>query len=191
MTVFAVSETAERILDVAQGLAQTRGFHGFSYADIAAELGITKASLHYHFATKAELGRSMLIRYSERFGAALAELDIEPDPRKRLYRYVEIYESVVVRDRMCLCGMFAAEYQALPAPMQRELRCFFDANEVWLAETLASGREAAVLIFPGSPVEAARALTATLEGAMLLARAYEEPARFTTTAQSVLDGLIA
>jgi TetR/AcrR family transcriptional regulator, transcriptional repressor for nem operon len=183
------SETAERILGVAEGLAQTRGFHAFSYADIAAELGITKASLHYHFATKAELGHTLLVRYSQRFAAALAALDDEPDPRQRLYRYAQIYESVLVRDRMCLCGMFAAEYQTLPVAMQRELRRFFDANEAWLAKNLSLGRESGVLVFAGSAEEAARTLTATLEGAMLLARAYEEPARFTATAHSVLAGL--
>jgi TetR/AcrR family transcriptional repressor of nem operon len=37
---------------------QTRGYNGFTYADIAAELGIAKASLHHHFASKALLGRS-------------------------------------------------------------------------------------------------------------------------------------
>ena len=45
--------TAEQILDVAEGLVQTRGFNSFSYADIAKQLGITTASLHYHFGSKA------------------------------------------------------------------------------------------------------------------------------------------
>ena len=49
--------TPERILDVAERLVQLRGFNDFSYADIARELGITTASLHYHFPSKAELGR--------------------------------------------------------------------------------------------------------------------------------------
>ena len=35
---------------------QTRGYNGFSYADIAAELGVTKATLHFHYATKEQLG---------------------------------------------------------------------------------------------------------------------------------------
>jgi len=51
------SEAAKAILDVAEQLAQTKGYNGFSYADIAAQLGLTKASLHYHFPSKAELGR--------------------------------------------------------------------------------------------------------------------------------------
>ena len=52
--------TAGRILDVAERLVQLRGFNGFSYADVAAELGITKASLHYHFPGKAELGEALI-----------------------------------------------------------------------------------------------------------------------------------
>ena len=63
-------DTAERILDVAERLVQTRGFNGFSYADIAGELGMTKAALHYHFAGKAELGEALVTRYAERFAAA-------------------------------------------------------------------------------------------------------------------------
>ena len=52
----AAADTADRILDSAERLVQVRGFNAFSYADVARELGITKASLHYHFAGKAELG---------------------------------------------------------------------------------------------------------------------------------------
>ena len=67
--------TAARILDVAEVLVQTRGFNGFSYADIAAEMNITKAALHYHFAGKAELGEALISRYAARFADALAAVD--------------------------------------------------------------------------------------------------------------------
>jgi TetR/AcrR family transcriptional repressor of nem operon len=180
--------TAPRILDVAERLAQTRGFNGFSYADIAAELRMTKASLHYHFATKAELGRALIVRYSGRFEVALAAI-LAPDAQLTLSRYVHLYEDMLVRDRMCLCGMFAAEYSTLPAAMQSELRRFFDRNESWLAKTLERGRAAGALHFDGAPLEAARTLTAALEGAMMLARSYEEPARFTRTARYLLAAL--
>ena len=55
-------DTAARILDVAERLVQTRGFNGFSYADVASELDVTKASLHYHFPGKAELGQALIAR---------------------------------------------------------------------------------------------------------------------------------
>src|ERR1700676_2907376 len=95
-------DTAQRILDVAERLAQTRGFNGFSYADIAAELGMTKASLHYHFAAKADLGCALIVGYGRRFEAALAEI-ASANLQVTLCRYVQLYEDVLVRDRMCLC----------------------------------------------------------------------------------------
>src|SRR3954453_22798953 len=102
--------TAARILDVAERLAQVRGFNGFSYADIATELGITKAALHYHFAGKADLGEAIVSRYADRFGQALAALDaISPEPTAadKLRGYADLYLGVLRDQRMCLCGMLA------------------------------------------------------------------------------------
>ena len=53
-------DTAAEILDVAERLVQVRGFNGFSYGDVASELKITTAALHYHFAGKAELGEALI-----------------------------------------------------------------------------------------------------------------------------------
>jgi TetR/AcrR family transcriptional repressor of nem operon len=178
-------DTPSRILAVAERLAQTRGFNGFSYADIAAELKITKASLHYHFATKAELGRALIVAYGRRFTDALARIGTGR-PVDALRRYVQLYDDVLVKDRMCLCGMLAAEYSTLPARMRSELRGFFDRNEAWLAGNLERGRKTGTLRFEGSARESARMLTAGLEGAMLLARSYEEPERFEATARRLL-----
>src|SRR5512144_3174565 len=68
------SATAEQILDIAETLIQTRSYSAFSYQDIADALGIRKASIHYHFATKADLGVAVVDRYVERFGSALAAM---------------------------------------------------------------------------------------------------------------------
>src|SRR5687768_1212122 len=88
------TEAAKAILDIAEELAQTRGYNGFSYADIAAKLGVTKASLHYHFASKAELGRALIARYHHGFGAALDSIDKRPaTPPGKLRHYVELYDE--------------------------------------------------------------------------------------------------
>jgi AcrR family transcriptional regulator len=107
----AAADTAQRVLDVAERLVQTRGFNGFSYADIAAALGITKASLHYHFPTKADLGRRLIERYEHRFLEAVAAIDRSgADAREKLRRYAAIYVDVLRANRMCLCGMLASDY---------------------------------------------------------------------------------
>jgi len=101
--------TAPRILDVAERLVQVRGFNGFSYADIAAELQITKAALHYHFASKAALGEALIARYADRFMGALASLDTaDGTVRAKLDSYAGLYLQVLRNRKMCLCGMLVA-----------------------------------------------------------------------------------
>jgi TetR/AcrR family transcriptional repressor of nem operon len=182
--------TASRILDVAERLVQVRGFNGFSYADIAAELKITKAALHYHFAGKADLGEALIARYAARFAEALAELDVvDGDARAKLDAYAGLYLKVLRNRTMCLCGMLAAEYQTLPPPMRDAVVRFFDQNEIWLERVLERGREAGRLRFAGSARDTARMIVGGLEGAMLIARPYGDVARFQVAAANLLAGL--
>jgi TetR/AcrR family transcriptional regulator, transcriptional repressor for nem operon len=184
------SEAAQKILDIAEQLAQTCGFNGFSYADIAAQLGVTKASLHYHFPTKAELGRALIEQYHVKFALELEGIDQRTSAApKKLQQYVELYHQVMRNDRMCLCGMFAAEYATLPPAMQGELRRFFDTNDRWLSVVLDKGRRAGEITFEEAPQERARVLLGTLEGALLIARTYGDDSRFRSVAKHLLRAL--
>jgi TetR/AcrR family transcriptional repressor of nem operon len=185
-------DTATRILDVAERLAQVRGFNGFSYADIAAELGITKAALHYHFASKADLGEALIDRYAARFSDALAAIDAAASaPPAKLRGYAELYVDVLRNQRMCLCGMLAAEYPTLPDAMRASVVSFFDHNETWLRQVLEQGRGDGSLQFSGSTREVARMIISCLEGAMLVTRPYGDIPRFQDAAASLITGLIA
>jgi len=191
MAKAAVSaDTSRRILDVAERLVQTRGFNGFSYADIAEALEVTKASLHYHFPTKGDLGKRLIERYEESFLAALKGIDSAgAGARDKLKRYIRIYADVLRDNRMCLCGMLASDYATLPKPMKEEVKHFFDENERWLAAVLDAGRKAGKLEFKGSALELARAMVGSLEGAMMLARSYGEVSRFDTAAERLIAAL--
>jgi TetR/AcrR family transcriptional regulator, transcriptional repressor for nem operon len=181
---------ARAILDSAEALAQTRGYNGFSYADVAAQLGVTKASLHYHFRSKAELGRALIERYHVAFSESLDSISRETDePCRKLERYVALYDAVLQNNRMCLCGMLAAEYATLPAPMQTQLHLFFDANERWLTAVLEEGRRVGRFGFKEGTNERARLLLGALEGAMLIARSYGDPRRFVVAASALLADL--
>ena len=185
-----VEATSDRILDVAERLVQVRGFNGFSYADVAAELHVTKASLHYHFATKAELGRALIERYAERFARALAKIEARPaDASVMLQAYAEIYGNVLRRKRMCLCGMLAAEYRTLPKPMQDSVIRFFDLNHAWLARVLERGRDDGTLRFSGPAEQVAEMIVGALEGAMLVSRPYGDLTRFEAAANHLLASL--
>jgi TetR/AcrR family transcriptional repressor of nem operon len=187
-----VRDTVSEILDTAERLVQVRGFNAFSYADIAATLGITKASLHYHFPSKADLGRALIERYSGRFGDTLAEIDAAGgDANAKLAAYAEIYANVLRDHRMCLCGMLAADYDTLPDPMRAAVVSFFDRNEAWLVAVLAQGEREGSLRLQGSERDAAQAIVSGLEGAMLIARPYEDVSRFESAATRLLRSFAA
>ncbi len=184
------NRTAERILDIAERLVQTRGFNNFSYADIATELGLTTASLHYHFRGKAELGQALITRYAERFDEALAMIDRDiPDAPEKLEAYANLFAGVLEGKRMCMCGVLAAEYQTLPKPMRSAVIRFFDDNQRWLADVLTHGQADKTLAFKGSADEVAQSILSTLEGAMLVARPYGNLDRFNSTAHQLLSSL--
>ena len=183
-------DTRVRILDAAERLVQQRGFNGFSYATVASELGLTKAGLHHHFPSKAALGEALIARYDERFAAALAAIDgTDAQARAKLAAYVDLYAGVLRQGRMCLCGMFAAEYDTLPAPIRRAVLEFLDRNESWLACVLEQGRADGSVSFSGSASETAESILGGLEGTMLVARSYGEPERFEASATRLLAGL--
>jgi TetR/AcrR family transcriptional repressor of nem operon len=183
-------DTASSVLDVAERLVQTRGFNGFSYADVAAELHLSKAALHYHFPGKAELGEALLVRYSQRFAAALDAIDSEAiDAPGKLAAYANLYLNVLRQDRMCLCGMIAAEYQTLPEAMQAIVIQFFLDNETWLRRVLEQGLTEGTIGHIGSTQDTARSIVANLEGAMLVARPFHDIDRFQTAASATITAL--
>jgi TetR/AcrR family transcriptional repressor of nem operon len=183
------SGTVTQILDVAERLVEVRGFNGFSYADVAHELRITSAALHYHFASKSDLGVALITRYSSRFADALAAVEERTtEAPVRLAAYVELYLEVLRKQRMCLCGMMAAEHETLPKPMQDAVVRFFAENHSWLSRVLEQGMEEGTVEFTGSSDEAARLIVSSLEGAMLLARLFEDIQSFQSSASHLLAG---
>ena len=93
--------------------------------------------------------------------------------------------------RMCLCGMLAAGYDTLSEPMQQAVIDFFDANEAWLTRVLEQGQESGRITLNGPAREAAQVIVSGLEGAMLIARPYNDVERFNAAATRLLTGLVS
>jgi TetR/AcrR family transcriptional regulator, transcriptional repressor for nem operon len=168
------SETAEQILDLAETLIQTRGYSAFSYQDIADALGIRKASIHYHFASKTDLGVAVVNRYIDRFGAALTEVagDEQQSSMAMLEFYVQPYlQFARAPDRVCLCGALAGEMLALPEEMRARVDHFFRTHQAWLAKLLKRGATRGEFALVAPPAKIARSIFASLQGALLVKRA--------------------
>ena len=189
--MIAPTEMKRKILEVARRLVQTRGYDAFSYADVAGEVGIRKASVHHHFAAKGDLGLAILRQFRGECRSAFVEIDAAAGPApKKLERYAGLFEATL-RDggRMCLCGMLAAGHETLPGPIRAELVEALEEHLTWLSSTLKEGRKAGELGFQGPPRRQAQAVFAGLEGGLLLARAHGDPSLLRGVARTLLAGL--
>jgi TetR/AcrR family transcriptional regulator, transcriptional repressor for nem operon len=183
-------ETASLILDAAERLIAIRGFNGFSYGDAAQELGMTRAALHYHFSNKADLGEALIARYSARFADALEAIDArELTALAKIEAYAGLYFQVLQEGRMCLCGMLAAERETLPPAMQDAVNRYFIENQCWLSLVLTQGAQLGTIELSGSPDDVAWMVINTLEGAMLLARIFNDVTILQSSAEQLLMGL--
>lgn len=166
-----MNETAQQILGVAQDLVRCRGYSAFSYADISKQVGIRKASIHYHFPSKGELGQELVKRYRTTFQQKLRAIEqTEADPRQQLQRFVGLYRSGLSDCQMCLCGMLSAEIEVLPDSVQAEVRGFLAEVQTWLTEVLVAGAAAGCFQPRFAPEVEASLWLATVQGAQLLAR---------------------
>jgi AcrR family transcriptional regulator len=94
-----VNETAERLMDLAEAHMRNKGYGGFSFRDLAAELGIKSASVHHHFPTKATMAAAVARRYAERFFNAVARRS-EEGGEDAIAVYRSTFRAVLGRDRL-------------------------------------------------------------------------------------------
>ena len=166
-------DTAERIIETAEGLMQEHGFHGFSFQDIADAVGIKKASIHYHFPAKAKLGQAVVDRYRKRMSKAWEVIEVtdETDHWQALSVYLEpIIQLGRTPGYACLCGVLGGEYLGLPKEIQNEIKAFFEEHELWLSELLENGRIAGTFQFKGSANTMAKLLFSIIQGGLLIKR---------------------
>lgn len=168
------SNKADEILDVAEMLIQTRGYSAISYQDIATRLDIRKASIHYHFPSKEDLGAAVVDRYISRFDVMLAEVasDATLTSMQMFDHYTGPYlEFADTPDRICLCGALAGEILALPARVRAEVERNFAVHQKWLSRLVRRGLASGEFTFQGPPARMATTILGTLQGALLIKRA--------------------
>lgn len=178
--------TVERILESAEAQARVGGYNSFSFRRISNDIGIKSSSIHYHFPTKADLATALAKRYRERF---VKHLDFINGSKRSLQEKVDSFidlfrQSVVADQKMCLCGIFAAEIAHLPPPVKNETRLFFEQNLSWLRSLFQQYQIDA-------PASLAIQLLASLEGGMLMALTFESDHYFEKAADFIDYGLLS
>ena len=187
-----LSPKATEIVTCARSLLAAGGYNSFSYANISESVRISKASIHHHFPSKADLVQTVIARYREEACTGMAALERQiSDPAAQLQAYTE-YWAACIRDGslpFCICAMLAAELPAIPSAVADEVRGHFSDLAAWLASVLAKGASQGAFSLQGSPEAEAMAFMATVHGAMLSARAHGDPKVFVQIVQPLLRRL--
>ncbi|MGA7326550.1 MAG: TetR/AcrR family transcriptional regulator, partial [Rhodomicrobium sp.] len=174
------------IVAAAERRMREGGFHGFSFREIAADVGIKSASVHHHFPTKEHLGAAVIKAYTKRFLEALGDPnDARRTPRALLRYYVDCYRRALGKDwQMCLCGVITCERMSLPADVAQAAAEYFERNVAWLEPVLR--RKSPLAKIEAIRAEALRIIT-LLEGAMLVTKALNDNRAFELAAKSILQ----
>lgn len=168
-------DTKTALLNSAEQAARRRGFDGFSYADLAEDVGIRKASIHHHFPTKAALSVALMQRYAAEIRQALNAIDAtHPSGCARLAALIDHYRGALNGGKsLCLCVSFSTSRDSLPADVITEIRSFRQMVIGWLTQTFELGRSDGTIAGVTMPDKEAAATLPLLEGAQLTARAQE------------------
>jgi TetR/AcrR family transcriptional repressor of nem operon len=155
-----MNENAIAIMDAAERRIRMGGFNGFSFREIAEDVGVKSSSVHYHFPTKEALAAAVIRRYTKEVAEIIDRgFETETDPVKVWTRAFR--GTMYSEDRICPCAVMGAASQDLPPEVAAEVKGFFKMCLDKLVER-------------GLSLDSASELLATITGAMVVANALDD-----------------
>ena len=182
-----MNDTREEILNLAEHLIRTKGYNAFSYKDISVPLKIKNAAIHYHFNTKAELGKAIIQRIRINL-AAESKLWEKLTPEEQLNKFISIYERSLEDNRICFMGALGPAFETLPEQMQKELTLASEEIRAYLRKVLERGLEKGAFQFSETVNEKADLIITSLLSSLILSRVSKENV-FKTISKAILKGV--
>ncbi len=149
-----LGETAGKLVGGARQLIMRGGYNGFSYADLAEQFGIRKASIHHHFPSKVDLVVAVVEQGRAGIRAQIAALEEgSPVAMEQLLFYTGYWERCITDQSapFCLAAVLGAELPSLPPEIAGSVRGHFSDLATWLTHILALGVEQGTMKLESSP----------------------------------------
>jgi TetR/AcrR family transcriptional repressor of nem operon len=178
------AETRERILDEAQKLILDRGLAATSIDQVLTAAGTSKGAFFHHFPSKSHLARAIVERYAAADVAFLAEFmaraeAASDDPAEQLVTFVRSFEEaadeLVSQQPSCLYVSYIYDRQLFDDGTNDVIADALLTYRRRLAEKITAAAELRPPATAVDPIALADHITATFEGAFVLARALDDP----------------
>ena len=167
-----MSDIAAAIMDAAERRMRLSGFYGFSFREIAADVGVKSSSVHYHFPTKEKLAAAVIHRYTDEVAEFIdKEAETAPDP---VSLWTGAFRGTLCsEERMCPCAVLGAVSKDLPRGLAAEVRRFF---KMCLDKMMAAGLSES----------GAAGLLATITGALVIANALNDVGTYDRASEGLI-----
>ncbi|WP_219838402.1 TetR/AcrR family transcriptional regulator [Paenibacillus sp. R14(2021)] len=159
-----------QILDLTMKLIREKGYVAISYDDLAKQLGVTKASIHYHYEKKEDLGVAVAERlyYNlQNLSAFLRESSLNAEEKLSHYfkRKVEVSGTGI-----CPISSLQADFESIPETLRQKVQEVSEFELSILEEILREASDSGIM--KHEDVESvALAVLSCLKGAMQYKRA--------------------
>ncbi|MBA2710787.1 MAG: TetR/AcrR family transcriptional regulator [Tatlockia sp.] len=185
----------QQILNVAEILIQSNGYNAFSYKDIAKLVDVKTSSIHYHFPTKADLGKAVVKKHIDYLSSELEKCFALKDlsSKNKLEFFIDsiITNTYLAERRMCLGGMLASDVLTLPEIIQSEVQQFFLRLEELIKQLLKEAVLKKEFFLERENIEdEALFIFSLIEGALLLARLFQDEKHLMVARREIMNRLV-
>jgi TetR/AcrR family transcriptional repressor of nem operon len=177
--------TKERALRIGESLLRKNGYNGFSFQDIADELGIRKPSLYDHFASKEALGNAVIENYATRFFSWAAEMKGQ-NPRTCLLQYFTLLYQFSKEGKFCPVSALSGQFGTLPESLRKNVLHLARAINQWITATVHEGQRTGEFRSDQSAEDLALALVSVALGGQLVARLRGQPGTLRKVSEELL-----
>lgn len=178
-------DTKVRILDAAQALVLERGFAATPVDEIIRATDLTKGAFFHHFPSKADLAQALLQRYAAEDLSLFDRLseradELSDDPLQRTLLFLSLFEEFVENMPDPFPGCMFASYiyegqqfgtsvhDLIESALKHWTECYENKFEALIADRKPK--------LDVTAKQLAEMVVCIMEGAFLLARAYDESA---------------
>ena len=180
----ASSNHRDVLLDAAQALILSKGFPATRVDEICAAAQVTKGSFYHHFESKDDLAAALIEHYFNRLTTTLCAgaWQAKEDPVERVAAFldhtIKVLKGPLLRQG-CLLGSFALDLSQTHPEIRTEIERRFDQLVEVLEPTLRTALKQQGVRGGASAGALARQFVSVLQGAIVLAKAYDDHDKLT------------
>lgn len=131
-----MNKKKDEITEYALRLIKNKNFSSFSYDDIAKQMGITKAAVHYHFEKKEDLGIAVCQRLQAGLLKSFELCQVEMQLNKaHPWYFIESRVRTISPDEICPILSLQSDYENLTENLRGKIQ-ELSSNEIKLMTQL-------------------------------------------------------